>query len=661
MLSNVFVLEFSKQKRLFFSAAFVILFTFGLVALRQWMMNQDLRESLSDWIAILLIGGIPLVAAVFGIAAAMGIRKEPERSAEEVLPIPPFTRSAGAYLTSFLLLFAIGVPLLILGIAMNSLLVFGDYGIERDIVMAATAVVYFHFLSFVLYYWIKDIFLAVVLTALVMFAHYQLFGFLRYISDWYNYPYHPTNIFNKTFLLNSVVSFSAVLLALFLLAKNIERGIRITLRRGISICLIILSGLAISAGIAIYASNVVKTALFPDFALWRGSFVNETRLGSGFLVSSNTGSKIRLNQNGERQVLYRSSDSELSWDREVPSILMRDGSAWVVANSDENSIDKYTLLFAPPGKPVREVSRFVSKRVSPRYFYLRGEELALRGSANVSDGSFYTSIPFAGKEPNWQPTGESEVYYEIENILIQQGVYAVLSKDGKVLKQTLPGGDTRTWILPGTGQSVARYSPHAVAPAFETGNQSHFVLPVVVGESARLMMCKPDGTVVTIWDNPLEVENRSNEALRLILVRWKPFPGGTAWFTLAKKDFLGPFRTMFFQDSNGVIFPPLDVDSVYEQIGIKQEETENFDYRSFDVRRATGSVIFVLLEGIPAEVDLQSGKVLKHYKRFIQHDDGVGKISPLSTQEGIYFIDDNRIGLLSWQGTVRDLGPAKLQ
>ena len=265
---------------MFFSAAFVILFTFGLVALRQWMMNQNLRESLSDWITILLIGGVPLVAAVFGIAAAMGIRKEPERSAEEVLPIPPFTRSAGAYLTSFLLLFAIGVPLLVLGISMNSLLVFGDYGIEQDVVMAVTAVVYFHLLSFVLYYWIKDIFLSVVLAALVMFAHYQLFEFLRHISEWYNYPYHPTNIFNNTFLLNSVVSVFAVLLALLLLAKNIERGIRITLRRGISICLIILSGLAVSAGIAIYASNVVKTALFPDFALWRGSFVDETRLGN---------------------------------------------------------------------------------------------------------------------------------------------------------------------------------------------------------------------------------------------------------------------------------------------------------------------------------------------------------------------------------------------
>jgi hypothetical protein len=458
-----------------------------------------------------------------------------------------------------------------------------------------------------------------------------------------------------------VVSLFAVLLALLLLAKNIERGIRITLRRGISICLIILSGLAISAGIAIYATNVVKTGLYPDFTVWRGSFVDETRLGTGFLVTSITGSKIRLNQNGDRQILYRSSDSDLSWDREVHSILMGDGSAWVVANADENSIDKYTLLFAPPDKPVREVSRFVSKQVSPRYFYLRGEELALRGSPNVSNGTFYTSIPFPGNEPNWQPTGESEVFYEIENILVQQGVYAALSKDRKVLKQTLPGGVTRTWILPGIGESVARYSPHAVAPAFETGNQSHFVLPVVVGESARLMMCKPDGTVVTIWDSTLEVENRSNEALRLIRVRWKPLPGGSAWFTLAKKDFLGPFRTMFFQDSNGVVFPPLDVHSVYEQIGIEQKETENFDYRSFDVRRATGSVIFVLLEGTPAEVDLQSGKVLKHYKRFIQHDNGVGKISPLSTQEGIYFIDDNRIGLLSWHGTVRDLGPARLE
>ena len=279
----------------------------------------------------------------------------------------------------------------------------------------------------------------------------------------------------------------------------------------------------------------------------------------------------------------------------------------------------------------------------------------------MSNGSFYTSIPFPGKEPNWQPTGESEVYYEIESILIQQGVYASLSKDRKVLKQTLSGGATRTWILPGTGESVATYSHHGVAPAFETGNQSHFVLPVVVGESARLMMCNPDGTVVTIWDSPLEMENSSNEALRLVRVRWKPLPGGSAWFTLAKKDFFGPFRTMFFQDSNGVVFPPLDVQSVYEQIGIEQEETENFDYRSFDVRRATGSVIFVLLEGTPAEVDLQSGKVLKYYKRIIQNENSFNKISRLSTKEGIYFISDGQIQLLSWKGTVRNLGPSKLE
>lgn len=100
---------------------------------------------------------------------------------------------------------------------------------------------------------------------------------------------------------------------------------------------------------------------------------------------------------------------------------------------------------------------------------------------------------------------------------------------------------------------------------------------------------------------------------------------------------------------------------IEEQVGVQQEKEEVYTIGPFDIRRLSGDTLCAVIDGTFVKVDLHSGKVVKHTGNLVRNRKSFAYISPFSTKEGIYYITDNRIRLISWEGQVRDLGPAKLE
>ena len=192
-------------------------------------------------------------------------------------------------------------------------------------------------------------------------------------------------------------------------------------------------------------------------------------------------------------------------------------------------------------------------------------------------------------------------------------MYAALGKDRKVLKQTLPGV-TRTWILP-----VQDNLPPAIllmrSLRLRNRDQSHFVLPVVVGESR-------DDDVQAGWDGRNNLGRHwkwkidSNETLRLIESAWKPLPGGSGLVYSGKERFNGPLERCSFK-IQWCGLPSSGCQSVYKQIGLRKKRRQ-FRLPLLRCPARNRFRHFCLAGRNTRRSRLQSGKVLKHYKRLFR-------------------------------------------
>jgi hypothetical protein len=53
-------------------------------------------------------------------------------------------------------------------------------------------------------------------------------------------------------------------------------------------------------------------------------------------------------------------------------------------------------------------------------------------------------------------------------------------------------------------------------------------------------------------------------------------------------------------------------------------------------------------------------KVLAKYSPLLERNDYSSNYLPNPTKDGVYFVRGNRIGLIDWNGNIRDLGSASV-
>lgn len=115
MLKNVISLEARKQRSTFLSA--ILIPVLGITLITVVICSYPVFtffEAFQGTILYFTVIGVPLLAVLLAGTAGTGLRREPQRSAEDFLPVPPWMKVLGSYLTSLLFFLFVATPLVLL-------------------------------------------------------------------------------------------------------------------------------------------------------------------------------------------------------------------------------------------------------------------------------------------------------------------------------------------------------------------------------------------------------------------------------------------------------------------------------------------------------------------------------------------------------------------
>jgi len=384
----------------------------------------------------------------------------------------------------------------------------------------------------------------------------------------------------------------------------------------------------------------------------------------GVILQTATGSTIRVDQDGNRSILFQadpisafdsSSLSQNAWDYHR-FYLARDNTLWrLTAPNPMKTPDVYEVWRAAPGKPKQRYSTFASKNVWPRFIAEKEGKLCLYGEAQPNRMAFAPLIE--NEIPKWTIGGPLSNVLFLNSLddrlggFAKEGTVATLSDDRRQLRQVFPGGDVNTWDLQGEGLSSFFEKSHTVAPAYSTQEGRYFALFVIRDGKARIVLCAPDGSVTQPWTDswPVQGPQGTND------FRMRVIPGGGSVFLIVNDL---ETKTALILGSDGTVYPPLQMDRIWRDAQIQRDE--QFIGR-VDFRHLSGSHAWIVTEGHLLECDLITGKISKNPGRLV--DRGRSEFFAIysnATPEGVYYIRDRHIHLVTWDGSHRDLGPAKL-
>jgi len=229
-----FTLELRKQRNLFFSSILLVILSWGVIfsIFRNglpWAPIVVFYMSVSFVLFVVLI-----LAVLLGVQSGSNLRREPQKSAEEALPVHPVKKLLGAWLASFLYLAALGVPVFVLAVTGSQEYARYSYWCRGwGLFAVAVAAIHLHLRSFLLSYWLPQPVFAGGLAAL--FAA----GDLYFAGNWF---YGVTALSIPLFGITSVlVPGFAWLGSLILVSNRVELGSRAGLLRGAVVFLLITS------------------------------------------------------------------------------------------------------------------------------------------------------------------------------------------------------------------------------------------------------------------------------------------------------------------------------------------------------------------------------------------------------------------------------------
>ncbi|PWT91658.1 MAG: hypothetical protein C5B54_04910 [Acidobacteria bacterium] len=646
MSTNILSLEFKKQKITFFNTLLTMSLSAITFVVALTVINRTFSTEFLGAFSIALSGiGVPVLAMIYGATAAYHLRTQ--RNIEELLPVSAVKKVFASYLVSlpYYLCSAVVILMFTFLIGRQQLPVELDEPFVVPVVIVG--VFFLHLLSFAFTYWLALPVLGVGLAAMVVFTS-EFFLFTAITLPFWT---ESKTIVAVRIAFAVIAGCIGATLSLFFLSKKIERETRIGFFKGGLIAL----GLcccAVSSYFALHSlTSILERRLTPSFR-WRLNFIfgdpTKQELQQGAFFETFPGGLVEIDQTGKQRVLShpamplkRMNGGENSLkDFYVDS----NKTVWILRVADlENNPDIYEILKAPPDKASSIESTFRSSNVFPQFIDSRGQEIVLYGTRSSKENNelAFAPLPQSGKPPEWSfseyKTGSLWLAILPHRLqpLRDAGKIATLQEDGRVLTQKVT---MRSWHLPGIGQPL--YT-NLVPSVFGSSTELSFALPVQEDKLQSIVICHPDGSISKPWNFSWQSDASDSR-----IWSWIHFAGGTRWR-------VPPQKLMLFIGSDGSIYPPLSIPSLYQQLGITSANpVDSFNY-ALPIRLSDSHLWMTLEHQFFIEVDLSSGKVVHNFGKLTD-----GYLPADVAQEGIYYISKNQIHMMNWNGEDRDLGGA---
>lgn len=248
MMRNLIALELAKHRKNFRNMGLLIALSSAVIAIAFSISgDMSLSGSITYTLNFAFIGSAFLLPLYFGVATANCLRREPDKSTEDCLPASPLRRVWAAYRAGLVYSAALGLVVTI---------VFLSWQIPQgsnhfDILEAGTfllAVIYFHLVSFLFGYMIRNALLASGAAIVTILLHYSCISALQRMSyswmidhgtygNWWNWA---SAIYLGALVLAAVIA----VLSLIFLARKMQRGIKAPFEVAAVVCLLLLLPLA---------------------------------------------------------------------------------------------------------------------------------------------------------------------------------------------------------------------------------------------------------------------------------------------------------------------------------------------------------------------------------------------------------------------------------
>jgi hypothetical protein len=674
MFSKIAALEFGKQKKSFLGWLLVFGLTMIVVNLEGLARHRNLAEAFSAVLAITIVGGIPLLAILFGVSAAAGLREDAARKAEEMLPFSPGQRVFGAYFTSLSYFLLTCAFLALLGFAFGSGSHFKELpdSFQRTAPAFPLLMIHLHVLSFVLTYWIKNSIFSAGLAAILVGSETYLFWCLVKLFGMRHVAGFPPSIERQLYwclFLVAVASISSLLI-LIPISRRIEHENKITIPLGLVSLLVISFSVPFLYFSLEASTRKFETHLSPLWYPWFYAEMKNPVIGPvmtrGLLLETVSGDLIRVSPS-KRELLYKSTTSpkDSEFEEYLTNHLFRssyftsDGTFWLLMQPDELNQSLYEIRKTEASGPLSLMTSF---RSDVSFDLLAEENGVLRIYGTRAGSSDYVSagIPKPGDPLVVVPSVPAKnlgilpaTYARRLEALKNTDQAAHLDAATEVLTQVLADGKTKTWELSAFGkvvpwdESVISWSSsdhiNYIPRLFRTKEGDAFALVIEQNDKRRnVVVCMPDGSIEYPWKH----SGSSSQGF------WRRrIPGGTVW---KEKT---PAGVLLVTSAEGKFYPPLEIKKLQLAIYGQSQDEDAW----LDVRRLEGDQLWAIIQNEFVLIDLRNGTVARKLGNVGSTNGNLyWNIYTVPTQEGVYFIQNERIYLIDWDGRKQDLGPAYL-
>ncbi len=178
----------------------------------------------------------------------------------------------------------------------------------------------------------------------------------------------------------------------------------------------------------------------------------------------------------------------------------------------------------------------------------------------------------------------------------------------------------------------------SLPPAFYKNNQPYFVLPVSDEKNVALYVCNVDGSITRLgtksWTNNHRFTGESVPG------------GGSAW--VIRDLVTWKAKEVLFLSETGIVYPPFKI-----------QTTPEYSY-FVNIVKKENEVLWILTGENLSKIHLGTGQTLQKFDLNLESEKYFENIFRSRTKEGVYFVKDERICLIDWNGKISDLGPDSL-
>jgi ABC-2 family transporter protein len=242
-MRNLIALELAKHRKNFRSMGLLLALSIPVVTLAFLISgNLQLSEAIVYTVELAFFASAFLLPLYFGVAAGSGLRREPEKSTEDLLPASPLKRARAAYAVGLFHAVALGLALTIIFVLTQ--LEKASFRLEISDATFLFAGLYFYLICFLFGYLIRQPLVASGAAIFTILLNSSCLSMLRQMSYSWMVEYgHDMNWWTWTSALWLGITVLGLVIPgvfLVLLIRKMQRGINATFEAVAVICLLLL-------------------------------------------------------------------------------------------------------------------------------------------------------------------------------------------------------------------------------------------------------------------------------------------------------------------------------------------------------------------------------------------------------------------------------------